>query len=1102
MVGTFFVGVARGALAEPAATAEAPESLNPLRVVVVKAPGGGLVRLAGVWVDPVQGRTLDGASADLSAADAPVADELRVVQLEDRLDEALRARWLSAGFRVLGYLPDNAYVVRIPQRAVSSVRAWQGVRWLGNYAPEYRIAPRLARALQGLSASETLSIRLFWEDGREERREATPEEIQVLAALPGVLAVEYAPQPRLHNNVAAGIVETRPLWTTRGLAGSNQIVAVADSGLDIGTTNTTVHPDFLDGAGRSRVLALLNTAGYGVADANGHGTHVAGSVLGNGFLSGSDPTNDLFPTNSYAGSAPKARLVFQSIGSNTTSSVYPPSNLNDLFQPAYDLGARVHHNSWGSAVAGDYTRQSCDADEFAFHHPDLLIVFSAGNNGADLNPSDGVVDLGSLGAPASAKNVLAVGASENLRPTLATTYAGFGADYPNEPISTDRVANVAAGMAAFSSRGPAADGRIKPDLVAPGTYIISTRSRAASSTGWGVPANTNYIYNGGTSMSSPLVSGAAALLREWLSAVHALTNPPAVLLKALLLNGAQDLAPGQYGTGAFLEIPAPPNSVEGWGRLRLEGYLYGTSDWDVQWMDGWSAPLTNTTTVTNFFTVRSTSTPLKVHLAWNDYHGSQYLLDAGRTEIAGGGLVNDLGLVVTSPSGTPYLPLAQNTNVALFYHTNRSSYSYYTTAQLFDAQRCSAPELPLKLTHLDHLVRDTNTLGGSIASYIWADSGGVPGAVLFSQTNTLGAGGGLWSLVLPVSVTITNPSFFIGSQHLTGSNIRQIRDPGSSSRAFYRTASWAQGGGDLWMHVYGTTPSNDHANNVLGLVVNEPATGVWRVTVSGEAVPRPPARYAVVLSGALKAPSNSPPGQVELISPAHCPDAGEDGSIANDDFTTFGRLLNPRPKLIWQVPSDPDGHPVHFKVYAGTTETPGLLADSSNSTAGFEYGTGTVWVSLPAAGAPTVNAGAKARYKPASDFATPTAHYWRVVAKDAALEGPGSATNRFVLGGRAWTDPVLGGLVMRPRKPHLDELREEANYARASRLYPTQAWSGAIVANLTPVRAVFFTELRAALAEVTNATGETLEPFPEITPGVTPVTTNFLLELRRALDTL
>jgi hypothetical protein len=169
--------------------------------------------------------------------------------------------------------------------------------------------------------------------------------------------------------------------------------------------------------------------------------------------------------------------------------------------------------------------------------------------------------------------VLTVGASENLRPEQTSTWgAGWPDDFPVNPISSDRLADDADGMAAFSSRGPTDDGRIKPDVTAPGTMIISARSHDPDAgEGWGV-YDGDYLYMGGTSMSTPLTAGGAALVREWLTRIKSVANPSGALMKAVLVNGAADMSPGQYTSPQ--EIPAArPNNVTGWGRVDLVGSL-------------------------------------------------------------------------------------------------------------------------------------------------------------------------------------------------------------------------------------------------------------------------------------------------------------------------------------------------------------------------------------------------------------------------------------------------------------------------------------------------------------------------------------------------
>jgi hypothetical protein len=86
-------------------------------------------------------------------------------------------------------------------------------------------------------------------------------------------------------------------------------------------------------------------------------------------------------------------------------------------------------------------------------------------------------------------------------------------------------------MVAFSSRGPTVDRRIKPDVLAPGSYILSTRSRVTKSEGWLLSNDPLYMFEGGTSMATPLVAGAAAVVREFLRVQHRQKSPSAALVQ-------------------------------------------------------------------------------------------------------------------------------------------------------------------------------------------------------------------------------------------------------------------------------------------------------------------------------------------------------------------------------------------------------------------------------------------------------------------------------------------------------------------------------------------------------------------------------------------
>src|SRR5205823_2946599 len=124
------------------------------------------------------------------------------------------------------------------------------------------------------------------------------------------------------------------------------------------------------------------------------------------------------------------------------------------------------------------------------------------------------------------------------------------------------------GMAAFSSRGLTKEGRVKPDVVAPGTSILSTLSRNAPTPPpiFGASTDPLFFFDSGTSMATPLVAGCTAVLRETL-VKNGTAKPTADLIKVLLINGAVELV-GQYNPS---EAGLSPNRSSGWGRVNLAG---------------------------------------------------------------------------------------------------------------------------------------------------------------------------------------------------------------------------------------------------------------------------------------------------------------------------------------------------------------------------------------------------------------------------------------------------------------------------------------------------------------------------------------------------
>lgn len=506
------------------------------------------------------------------AAAEVLAGPYHIVQFKGPVLEAQKKAVREAGGLLLDYIPNNAYLARLDGASKEAVQAMRFVRWVGPFETSFRLDPLLLErkgavtvTVQTLRSDDVDAVgaatgslggnvhevnRSAW--GGSLRAVVDGESLNAIASLSGVKWVEEYVPPRLMNDVGRSIMGVPTVWNTGGLTGTGQIVAVADTGLDTGNLNT-ISRDFT-----GRVLNTISYRNDGTwYDEHGHGTHVAGSVLGSGALSG----------GRFAGVAPGAKLVFQSFGHAGGFLTGIPPDLNKLFLDSYQKGARIHSNSWGG-VGNSYLATSREIDQFIWEHKDMTILFAAGNAGVDKG-ADGTIDPGSLGPEANAKNAIVVGGSESNRPSEGRTGTWGDIDqdrgtnnWPAEPIKGDLISDKPEGMAAFSSRGPAGDGRIKPDVVAPGVNILSARTHAPSAKAPNNQYDNNYAYDSGTSMATPLTAGAAALVRQYYMGNKSLSSPSAALVKATLLNGAREITPGQYGTGPLLP-PVFSDNLEG-----------------------------------------------------------------------------------------------------------------------------------------------------------------------------------------------------------------------------------------------------------------------------------------------------------------------------------------------------------------------------------------------------------------------------------------------------------------------------------------------------------------------------------------------------------
>jgi subtilisin family serine protease len=436
-----------------------------------------------------------------------------------------------------------------------------------------------------------------------------------IARLTEVATVEEYIEPKLFNDRARILMNldsnNAVAATDFEFKGQNQIVAVADTGID------DQHPDF-----QNRIDAAIALGRNGdFSDPNGHGTHVSGSVIGDGAAS----------NGTYRGVAPKSKLIFQSLMDSNGSLSGIPLALEDLFEEAYNHGARIHNNSWGAATSSKYTVNSIEVDEYVSDKKDMLILIAAGNEGtanSPLHSAVGFVDWLSIGSPASSKNSLTVGASRSDRTqgglSQLTYSQAWPGDFPDLPIANQKISGRPNGIAGFSSRGPCDDQRIKPDVVAPGTDIISTKSSLAPNQNfWGnVSGNNNYAYMGGTSMACPLVSGCAALIREYYDTIQNYQEPSAALIKATLNNGAQKLS----GSDSIADHDATPNYHQGFGRIDMAKTIPNQQNPTLQlkYIDSWkndNLKFTRSGERFRFIVDIGPDHPLRICLAYTDIPG-------------------------------------------------------------------------------------------------------------------------------------------------------------------------------------------------------------------------------------------------------------------------------------------------------------------------------------------------------------------------------------------------------------------------------------------------------------------------------------------------
>ncbi len=595
---------------------------------------------------------------------------LRLVQFPGPIQDEWYAAMEKAGLEVVTYIPDSAYLVWGDEAAVEHLADAAPLRWAGLYHPHYALHPALA-APEELPDEVDVIVQVYHHAGAEGTVQAILERARTvlrppypvlvytnlgvrvaaadlpwLASLPDVVDVEPFPRYRLLDEVQCQIMAgnlngagTQPsgpgylAWLqSRGFSTNPEdypIVDVTDDGIDDGD-DTPLHPDFYVSGNTSNPDRLVYnydwTTDPSADGGGGHGNINASIVAGYNDRTGF-PYEDSNGYNYGLGINPYGRVagskVFNNAGKwDTTASG------TQLINNSYLLGARISSNSWGcgypyvqcwgayDAEAQEYDYRVRDARPGVTGNQEMIIIFAAGNDGMRSSSNN-------VGTPGTAKNIITVGAAENYRPgwTDGCGVGSSGADNAQD-------------IASFSSRGPTDDGRVKPDLVAPGTHIQGAASQSPNYNGKGVcdmyrpSGQTLYAASSGTSHSTPAVAGAASLVYYWYQTRYGGGQPPSpAMVKAYLINATRYLT----GTGAGGNLPS---NSQGFGEVHLglafdntlrmlvdQTHIFGSTGQTYR-VSG---------------TVADPSRPFRVTLAWTDAPGPT----------TGNAYVNNLDLAVT-----------------------------------------------------------------------------------------------------------------------------------------------------------------------------------------------------------------------------------------------------------------------------------------------------------------------------------------------------------------------------------------------------------------------------------------------------------------------
>ena len=527
------------------------------------------------------------------------------------LPAANRAALNELGVNLLDYVPHNTYYVSLPRSRIDNVVSMAFVQAVSAIIPEDRIAPdvRVRGPLYGNNADGSVNFEVsFFSDVSLQEQNAilasgaishrhlydTTHRVKASGATAvdwfaqrdAVAWIEDVPADNVDDTTngqsATGADDVIDLL---GLTGDGIVVSMIESG----QIDPVPHPN-MDGR-----VTLANNPIFAPADGS-HASNVGAIMVADG--------SDGLGNN--MGLLPEAELVGYSHAGLTIKRQnfgVPEEARND-----YDaLLTNFSYSQYNCSKVGDYTKRAKFQDKAAAE-AGVVITKSAGNgrNGnsfIDKTPfTDCTMDLRSLPHAAVAKNSIVVG---------------------NMNVGSDSVST----LSGSSSSGPTADGRLKPDLVAPGAglnsidYDFDNNQAIASSFG-------------GTSASAPFVSGVVGLLGETFddNGIDPNTVPPA-RYKAILVHTARD------------EGPTGPDFRHGYGLVQPEQAVRIADEWDLWGRE--DSVDENTTSLAFSFDITSPHSFFKVTLAWDDEKGEHTSTLA---------LKNDLDLTLISPSGVVHRP--------------------------------------------------------------------------------------------------------------------------------------------------------------------------------------------------------------------------------------------------------------------------------------------------------------------------------------------------------------------------------------------------------------------------------------------------------------